>query len=68
MNAGPKWIVVSRPTGPHRTSFMLCDARVGAQVATFDDWELAEATAAVLNGSGNVFDAEVRNARARQPF
>lgn len=68
MSAGPKWIVVSRPTGPHRTTFMLCDAWEGTQVATFDVWELAEAAAAVLNGADAVFVAEVANAKQRSPF
>ena len=68
MSAGPKWIVVSRGTGPHRTTFMLCDAWEGTQVAQFDTWEFAEAAAAVLNGADAVFVAEVQNAKARSPF
>lgn len=68
MSAGPKWIVVSRPTGPHRTTFMLCDAWAGVQVATFDDWSHAEAVAAVLNGADSVLTAEIANAKSREPF
>lgn len=68
MSAGPKWVVISRPTGPHRTTFMLCDAWAGEQVATFDDAAQAEAVARVLNGADTVYVAELAHVKNNEPF
>ena len=54
MSGPARWYVASRPVGPGRTTYMLIDkgGKEGTQRATFDDWDLAEAVASLLNEEG----------------
>lgn len=71
--SGPnRWLVVSRKPRPHQTIFMLVDNRHshgGEQVATFDDWAMAEGIAAVLNAAGpKALDDAIDTIKQAEPF
>ena len=68
MTARPKWEVVSRKMG-NRTASHLVNTETRWQVASFDDWTLAEAVATILNSVGPaVLEAEMKAAAGREPF
>lgn len=62
------WAVVNRKAG-NRTASTLVNTETWWQVASFDDWTMAEAVAAILNqvGSGVLAD-EMATASQTEPF
>lgn len=68
MSDRPKWEVVNRKAG-NRTASHLVNNETRFQVASFDDWTLCEAVAAILNTVGPaVLKAEMDAAAIREPF
>jgi len=64
----PEWEVINRKIG-NRTACNLVNTETRYQVASFDDWTLAEAIASILNTVGPaVLDAEMKAAGSREPF
>lgn len=62
------WAVVNRKAG-NRTASTLVNTETWWQVASFDDWTMAEAVAAILNQVGPaVLAAETAKAGASEPF
>lgn len=62
------WAVVNRKAGD-RTACALVNTETWWQVASFDDWTMAEAVAAILNQVGPaVLAAEMATAAQSEPF